>query len=954
MASRFKQLQLAEFIDLLNRFPFTRRVNAVHMHHTWRPNRAQYRGLASIEAMWRYHTQTNGWSDIAQHITIAPDGTIWTGRNWNQAPASASGHNGNSLIGPFMFEMIGDFDRGKDPFDGAQRNTALHVVAHVLHHFGLPAQGLHFHREMSTKTCPGSGIDYAKTLADVKDIMAQLAARPGASRSAASPADAALLALLHPEAAEPATRAAPTGGYDEPAEEQMPAADVAQLTSRPAHRSLAPDALPPATVELLRAHVVNLDQGQFSADGQFSTSPADVDAIFGWRLEQALREATAAQRPLQLLFYAHGGLVSERTGLQSAARYIPWWRQNHVYPIYFVWETGLMGTLGALLRGQRRRAAGTRGFTDWTDQVVETAVRAPGRPIWKNMKDSAAWAAAPDGGSHYVARQLLEFCRRHPREVADGQIRLHAVGHSAGSIFHAHFLPLAWQLGVPGFRTLHLLAPAIRADEFQNRLAPHIGSNVGQLTLYTMRDTLERDDTCAGVYRKSLLYLVHRALETERDTPILGLDVVLRSDAALRSLLGLDGQPSPVARVVWSQTKEASGRSSSYSTTHGGFDDDAATMESVARRVLDQDHLVAFPQSRAVGGALDPWSEPIELPADLLWLAQEQLAQQQLTGRPGQPWPAVPPAGPNVAPPPPDTPGNDSDDFDSVGESAPPKPKPRPASRRALCIGIDHYPDAPLRGCVADAKAWQEALSGMGFETQQLINSQATRDAILQRLHGLITSSQAGDILVLQFAGHGTQVPDTDGDERSDEYPYDDQDEALCAYDYNTAGLILDDELRELFRLVPDGVNLTCFMDCCHSESNTRKKLDVNDRSAKALRRYMRLPDEARENFLRQHPQGTVRSRSRAVSPADGGREFLRAVNFTACRATQFAYEDGERGAYSKRALAILAKSGGSTFTHQQFLEQLEAAFKNSGFDQKPTLDCTDEAQSDELLQPLQ
>ena len=38
-------------------------------------------------------------------------------------PASASGHNGNTHAGPFMFEMIGDFDTGKDAFADPQRAT---------------------------------------------------------------------------------------------------------------------------------------------------------------------------------------------------------------------------------------------------------------------------------------------------------------------------------------------------------------------------------------------------------------------------------------------------------------------------------------------------------------------------------------------------------------------------------------------------------------------------------------------------------------------------------------------------------------------------------------------------------------------------------------------------------------------------------------------------------------
>ncbi|MCB2410766.1 caspase family protein [Hymenobacter lucidus] len=946
MAGRFKKLTLSEFTALVDRFPFTRRINAVHMHHTWRPNWAQYQGEASIEGMWRFHTQTNGWSDIAQHVTIAPDGSIWTGRNWNQAPASATGHNGNSQLGPFMFEMIGDFDKGRDKFDGPQREAALHVVAHILHRFGLPAKALHFHREMSTKTCPGTGIDYDKTLADVKAIMARL----GTRAVAAAPTDGtseALLALLQDPVPAPASRSlSHTQEEAEPAEETMDAREIAQLTQPAGSRGLlGPAPLPAATLELLRAHVVNLEQGAFSEEGEFSTQPADVDTIFGWHLEQALRTAQQNGRPLQLLFYAHGGLVAERTGLDSAARYIPWWLSNHIYPIYFVWETGLMGTLGALLRGQRHR--GTRGLADWTDQVVEEAVRAPGRPIWKNMKDSAEWAAAPEGGGHYAARQLLAFCQRHAAELADGSIQLHAVGHSAGSIFHAHFLPLAWQLGVPAFRSLHLLAPAIRVDEFRRRLAGQVGSNIGQLTLYTMEDRLERDDQCGGIYRKSLLYLVHHALETERQTPILGLDASLRNEEDMRRLLGLAGQPNPAARVVWSKTTETTGRSSSTSTTHGGFDDDAATMESVARRVLDQDSIVPFPRGRAAV-ASDPWQEPIQLPEALLLLAQEQLTQQagpaviSLPEVPApEPAPAVAAASSN---------GSNGQHKASKKQPAPAADAPVKSRQRALCIGIDNYPDAPLMGCVADAREWESSLFGLGFTTQLLVNSQATRSAILERLTELVATSRPGDIVVLQYAGHGTQVPDQDGDERTED-ELDDQDEALCAYDYADGGLILDDDLRAVFRQIPDGVNLTCFMDCCHSESNTRK-VDFTKPVPNARKRYMRLPDQARQNFLRQHPKATrAATRSSSLSQ-DGGRESLRVINFTACGAKEYAYEVNNRGLYTRTVLPLLQERVVGR-THQQFMEQITARFSNIGYEQHPTIDCTDEARQLLLLQAL-
>ena len=170
MPRPFRKLSLVEFADLLARFPFTRRINAVHMHHTWRPRHGDYSGLPTIEGMWRYHTVNLGWRDIAQHISIAPDGAIWTGRGWNEPPASADGHNGNRSAGPFMFEMIGDFDSGRDPFRSPQRDTVLEVIARVQIRFGLPVESLRFHNQMSQKTCPGNSLRYADTLAAVRAV----------------------------------------------------------------------------------------------------------------------------------------------------------------------------------------------------------------------------------------------------------------------------------------------------------------------------------------------------------------------------------------------------------------------------------------------------------------------------------------------------------------------------------------------------------------------------------------------------------------------------------------------------------------------------------------------------------------------------------------------------------------------------------------------------------------
>jgi hypothetical protein len=135
--------------------------------------------------------------------------------------------------------------------------------------------------------------------------------------------------------------------------------------------------------------------------------------------------------------------------------------------------------------------------------------------------------------------------------------------------------------------------------------------------------------------------------------------------------------------------------------------------------------------------------------------------------------------------------------------------------KKALIVGINDYPQSTndLQGCVNDAYDWAQVLgSKFGFEYEFLLDSEATKEAILSRLHALISEATTGDVVVFTYSGHGTQVLDQGTDE-PDSY-----DEALYVYD----GLLLDDELRAVFdRLHPDATAYAV-IDSCFSGTATR------------------------------------------------------------------------------------------------------------------------------------
>jgi hypothetical protein len=141
--------------------------NELHVHHTYSPNHYNWNNRPDPQywqdSMRRFHTKTNGWADIAQHVTLCPDGRFITGRPFNQTPASIKGHNTMHGL-PFMVEMIGNFDIGHDKFEGAQKDSMLKLAQW----FDKRGKYIRFHRENAAKTCPGTSIDKAQFMADVR------------------------------------------------------------------------------------------------------------------------------------------------------------------------------------------------------------------------------------------------------------------------------------------------------------------------------------------------------------------------------------------------------------------------------------------------------------------------------------------------------------------------------------------------------------------------------------------------------------------------------------------------------------------------------------------------------------------------------------------------------------------------------------------------------------------
>ena len=164
------------------------------------------------------------------------------------------------------------------------------------------------------------------------------------------------------------------------------------------------------------------------------------------------------------------------------------------------------------------------------------------------------------------------------------------VAHSAGSILTAHAIKPLVSLGI-SWKTLQFMAPAIRMDLFKKVIVPRIEDGTcPQPSMYILSKVGELDDD-VGPYGKSLLYLVSNAFEGSREVALLGMQKFLEEDAKVLDLLSspIDSLPG----IVISGEEGVAG-AISKSDTHGGFDNDPNTMNSVLVRILGKSPKVAF------------------------------------------------------------------------------------------------------------------------------------------------------------------------------------------------------------------------------------------------------------------------------------------------------------------------------------------------------------------------
>jgi len=160
------------------------------------------------------------------------------------------------------------------------------------------------------------------------------------------------------------------------------------------------------------------------------------------------------------------------------------------------------------------------------------------------------------------------------------------------------------------------------------------------------------------------------------------------------------------------------------------------------------------------------------------------------------------------------------------------------AEQRALLVGVGQYETAgiDLPGIDLDLDRMKDTLARLGFEDKQikvLADGDATSGNVIAAFNGWLRQGvQPGDRVVFYYSGHGSNIPDLDGDED------DGVDEVLVTHDMKRAkvkgratltGVVPDDKLGQMLAAIPSK-NVWVIIDACHSGTMTRS-FDMKNRS---------------------------------------------------------------------------------------------------------------------------
>lgn len=262
------------------------------------------------------------------------------------------------------------------------------------------------------------------------------------------------------------------------------------------------------------------------------------------------------------------------------------------------------------------------------------------------------------------------------------------------------------------------------------------------------------------------------------------------------------------------------------------------------------------------------------------------------------------------------------------------------SKKLALCVGLN-YPgtSAALAGCINDMNDWATLLNARGYEVGFI--PEPSKAELVAALTAMIARARYRDRVVFTFSGHGTWMPDANGDEA------DGRDEALVCADYTRGGLLTDDELHQIFGQARFGVRRLIVSDSCHSGTVSRmvpvqKTFRPPGAFSPLVSRKVRFlpPAEFLEPGSPRYQAAVQVQSSKATSVPRAGTALL-----SGCADFEYSYDASfngrPNGALTRAAIDTLYSGGvddPATITLKEWHKRIRLRLPSAAYPQTPQL----------------
>jgi hypothetical protein len=253
---------------------------------------------------------------------------------------------------------------------------------------------------------------------------------------------------------------------------------------------------------------------------------------------------------------------------------------------------------------------------------------------------------------------------------------------------------------------------------------------------------------------------------------------------------------------------------------------------------------------------------------------------------------------------------------------------------KALLVGINSYPTAPLNGCVNDVFDMADFLiANCGFQKSEITivtDGRATKRNIVDQLARLINGVTAEDRIIFHFSGHGVQLPTL-----SPIGEVDGLDEAICPYDFNWTDetTIRDKDFHQIFSVVPPGTLFTWVSDSCHSGDLFKF---ISDDSKEILFKTIPPPSDIQWQLDVAKEKGVKRLNLREIA------DQVNVLLVSGCNSNELSADARIDGRYNGALTYYLLDTMNNTGKNrnmQDIVSAVNNALDHNGYDQNPQLE---------------